>query len=172
MNLEHYYDPFEIVDDEDEFYPDGTSKAHHPQYLDYVQSHHAEAGVICTDCHDPHKRDNQFQLLEEGNKLCLECHEITGPTTLTHSIHDFGDCIGCHMAQLGHGPTHTFRVTTPEDTIELANGNFTIQPNACNNCHYHAEDEPEDLAALMKSLKDKALGKTEIVAVEEAAAEE
>ena len=97
----------------------------------------------------------------------MECHEITGTPTLTHSIHDFGNCIGCHMAKLGYGPSHSFDVVTPEETIELAGGNLTIQPNSCNNCHYHSEDEPEELASIMKSLRDKAKGQTEAAAVEE-----
>jgi predicted CXXCH cytochrome family protein len=172
MNLEHYYDPFDVGEDVDEYYPDGTSKAHHPQYLDWVQGAHAEAGVICTDCHDSHKRDNQFQLKEEGNNLCLECHSLTGTPELTHSIHDFGDCIGCHMAKIGHGPTHSFKVVTPEDTIELAGGNLTIQPNSCNNCHYHSDDSPEDLAAIMKTLRDKAWGQSESAAAEEEVTEQ
>jgi predicted CXXCH cytochrome family protein len=169
MNLEHYYDPFEIATDADEFYPDGTSKAHHPQHLDWVQSEHAKADVICTDCHDPHKRENIHQLEEEGNKLCLECHTQTGPTTLTHGIHDFGACVSCHMAKLGHGPTHSFKVVTPEDTMELGGGNLTIQPNSCNNCHYHEEDDPAELAAFMKSYRDDKKG---IVAEESEVAEE
>ncbi len=172
MNLEHYYNQFDVDEDVDEYYPDGTSKAHHPQYLDWVQGAHASAGIICVDCHDPHKRDNQFQLKEKGSKICMECHEITGTPTLTHSIHDFGNCIGCHMAKLGYGPSHSFDVVTPEETLELGGGNLTIQPNSCNNCHYHSEDEPAELAAIMKSLRDKARGKTESAAPEEEATEQ
>lgn len=167
MNLEHYYDPFEVEDDPDEFYPDGTSKAHHPQYLDWVQSPHAVVEVICTDCHDPHDREYLHQLKNEPNKLCMECHTLTGSPSLSHSIHDFGGCIGCHMATLGYGPSHSFMVVTPDKTIELGGGNQTIQPNSCNSCKYHSEDKPEELAAVMKALKDKAKVMSESTATEE-----
>jgi predicted CXXCH cytochrome family protein len=156
MNLEIYYERFLADEDPEEFYPDGTSKAHHPQYLDWSTSPHAEAGVKCSDCHDPHKRENIHQLREEKTKLCLSCHTITGTPSLTHSIHDFGPCEGCHMAALGYGPSHTFKVVTPEDTINLADGNLTIQPNACNTCHYHEDERPEDLAAVMEKLRKEA----------------
>ncbi|MBU2559274.1 ammonia-forming cytochrome c nitrite reductase subunit c552 [archaeon] len=171
MNLEHYYNPYTPGETPEQYYPDGTSKAHHPQYLDWVNGAHGAAGIICTDCHDPHKRDNHYQLKEEGNNLCFECHEMTGTPTLTHSIHDFGDCIGCHMAELGHGGSHNFKVVTPEETVTLAGGNLTIQPNSCNACHYHADDTPEELADIMEAIRDKARGKTESAAVEEEAAE-
>ncbi len=92
--------------------------------------------------------------------------------TLTHSIHDFRTCVTCHMSKIGYGPSHSFDVVTPEETIELGGGNLTIQPNSCNNCHYHEDDEPEELAAIMKSLRDKARGKTESAVLEEEVTEQ
>jgi hypothetical protein len=71
------------------------------------------------------------------------------------------------MAELGYGASHTFKVVTPDKTIELAGGNQTIQPNSCNNCHYHSEDKPEELAAVMEALKDKAKVMSESTATEE-----
>ena len=71
------------------------------------------------------------------------------------------------MSKIGYGPSHSFDVVTPEETIALGGGNLTIQPNSCNNCHYHSDDKPEDLAAVMKALRDKAKGLTESAAAEE-----
>lgn len=155
MNLQTFYERFLPDEDPEKFFPDGTSTAHHPQYIDWSSSPHAEAGVKCSDCHDPHKRENIHQLKNERTKICLDCHTLSGTPSLTHSIHDFGNCEGCHMAALGSGPNHKFKVVTPEDTMRLADGNLTIQPNACNACHYHEDDKPEDLVAAMEALRTK-----------------
>jgi hypothetical protein len=34
-------------------HPDGSAMKHRQQYDDWLQSKHADVGVMCWDCHDP-----------------------------------------------------------------------------------------------------------------------
>ena len=138
--------------------PDGSARQHHQQYLDYKQSKHFAAGVMCWDCHYVHRQgnSNRFQTKLPGSLLCKNCH-IDVAKTGVHGIHSTNDCVGCHMAPVAKSATpgdinsHTFKVILPHKTVELGEK----QPNACNLCHYHKNDKPEDLAKVLDSIKDK-----------------
>lgn len=49
---------------------------------------------------------------------------------------------------------HTFGVVEPKESI--AHGGVKKQPNSCNTCHYHNDDDPEDLQKALDAVKDKA----------------
>jgi predicted CXXCH cytochrome family protein len=154
-NLDFYYDH------KPGLWPDGTSKKHHQQYNDYTKSAHAEAGVMCWDCHDPHRKGeaNRYQTRLPGDKLCQDCHTMGDATDGIHGIHSFGGCIGCHMPKVAKSAvpydihSHTLDIIEPGDTIEQ--GGLDKQPNSCNACHYHEDDRPEDLAAAMEAMKSR-----------------
>lgn len=142
--------------------PDGSARQHHQQYLDYKQSEHFAAGVMCWDCHYVHRQgtSNRYQTKLSGSVLCKNCH-IDVAKQGVHGIHSTNDCIGCHMAPTAKSATpgdinsHTFKVVLPQRTVEFG----AKQPNACNLCHYHKDDKPEDLAKVIDSIKEKSLGK-------------
>ena len=75
-----------------EFWPDGVSSYEHNQhYSELNRSAHGQTGLRCFDCHDPHGRDQDFQIRtklkidgqeittnDKNNTLCLACHAGTG----------------------------------------------------------------------------------------------
>lgn len=152
-NGERTYIPGDVLS---EFYtdgggdwPDGTSRQHHQQYLDYqLGKHWTVAKLECWDCHDPHGSnfEHNLKMTARDNSLCLGCHEETEYNTATHSHHS-GDlnsgsprCVDCHMAAVQNSGVnydihqHTFQVLLPERTLvhqSTANGS----PNACMLCH-------------------------------------
>lgn len=136
-------------------YANEFSKGHHQQYIDWVQSRHYKEGVTCTSCHFVHQigmPPTRSQTLSAGSKQCLECH-VTMNKLRSHSLHSFGNCIGCHMpriaksAESGDIHSHVFVTLLPEDTLK----NPDI-PNSCQACHKHKNDD-------LKKLHKKAFGK-------------
>jgi len=149
-----------LYDHKPGLHPDGSAKKHHQQYNDWLTSDHATAGVQCWDCHNPHSKgaSNRFQLKLPGNSLCNSCHQVE-PTGV-HGIHSVNNCIGCHLpntaksATPGDIPSHRFKVVMPALTEKNAK-----QPNSCNLCHYHKDDKPADLQAVLDSIKAKSKAK-------------
>jgi len=147
-----------VYDEKPGLNPDGSSKKHHQQYVDWKQSAHARAGVQCWDCHFVHRkgRANAFSTKEPGSVLCVGCHANVAQEGV-HGIHSVNNCIGCHMAPTAKSATpgdirsHSFRVVLPGETVKLGKK----QPNACTLCHYHAKDRPEDLAKVIKAVVEK-----------------
>jgi predicted CXXCH cytochrome family protein len=113
----------------------------------FLQSRMHEAGVRCSDCHDPHRAATRL----EGNALCLGCHGGAPPARFAarlstavrydaaeHHHHETGSagaqCINCHMpAQLYMGVDarrdHAFQVPRPALSARLG------APDACTSCH-------------------------------------
>ncbi|HSR40981.1 MAG TPA: cytochrome c3 family protein, partial [Longimicrobiales bacterium] len=113
------------------YHPDGAVREEVFVYGSFLQSRMYQAGVRCTDCHDPHTAG----LRERDNALCTGCHEAGRYDGPGHSFHEKESararCVGCHM------PTTTFmgvdarrdhRFGTPRPG--LPDG-----PNACLACH-------------------------------------
>ena len=155
-NLNYAYDELPGVN------PDGSSRQHHQQYIDYKKSAHYETGVMCWDCHYVHRQgtSNSFQTKLPGSFLCKNCH-IDVEKKGVHGIHSTNDCLGCHMPPMAKSATpgdvksHSFQVVMPHKTIELGKK----QANSCNLCHYHKDDKPEDLARVIDSIKKKSWDK-------------
>jgi len=114
---------------------------------------HAEAGVMCWDCHDPHPKDGRHrhaELKKPGSALCLDCHTNVAHTGI-HGLHDVNSCVGCHMPAMAKSAnpfdihSHRLTVVLPKATLEKGGGDLKKQPNACNLCHYHEGEKPEDL---------------------------
>jgi predicted CXXCH cytochrome family protein len=101
-------------------------------YGSFLQSRMQQAGVTCSDCHDPHS----LNLRAEGPAVCLRCHAAEKFATTEHQLHaaNVADCIDCHMPattymQVDERNDHSFRIPRPD--LSVAYG----VPNACNNCH-------------------------------------
>ena len=83
-------------------YANEFSKGHHQQYIDWSLSKHAKEGVTCTSCHYVHQigiPPTRSQTVGAGSKQCLSCHDLIN-NNLAHSIHSFGNCVGCHMPRI------------------------------------------------------------------------
>jgi predicted CXXCH cytochrome family protein len=116
------------------YFPDGQIDDEVYVYGSFLQSKMHQAGVVCSDCHDPHSN----ALKMEGNALCTQCHNSTVFDQPAHHRHETGSagaaCVSCHMPVktymvLDDRHDHGFRIPEPRLTLELG------APNSCNQCH-------------------------------------
>jgi hypothetical protein len=136
-------------------YANEFSKGHHQQYIDWVQSKHADEGVTCVSCHYVHQvgvPPTRFQTQAAGSKQCLQCHQVIN-NNLAHSIHSFANCVGCHMPKIatsalsGDLHSHVFVTLLPKDTL-----NNPVIPNSCQSCHHHKNQDLKQLQAAYDAL--------------------
>lgn len=142
------------------WWPDGSVRLHRQQWIEWKESKHARAGVICTTCHDPHEATTKFQTRLSQNNLCLGCHSnvstdaVSGHAPIGGTTRQHADCVGCHMSRVGKSAeagdevVHHFRMIAPVATLTLGGGDVSKQPNTCNVCHPGAPPAAlnEDLA--------------------------
>lgn len=116
------------------YFEDGQIRDEVYVYGSWVQSKMHHAGVVCTDCHDPHS----LQLRAEGNALCAQCHSAAvydGPQHHHHERESAGaQCVACHMPERTYMGVdarrdHSMRVPRPDLSRE------TDAPHACADCH-------------------------------------
>ena len=128
------------------YFPDGQMLEEVYVYGSFLQSKMAQAGVVCSNCHDAHSN----KLLADGNSLCTQCHDRTAYDDRTHHHHpqqsSGASCVNCHMPVktfmvVDDRHDHSFRVPEPRLTLELGT------PNTCNQCH-HDKDAKWALTAL------------------------
>ncbi|NOQ13662.1 MAG: hypothetical protein GQ583_04160, partial [Methyloprofundus sp.] len=138
------------------YYPDGKINDEVYVYGSFLQSRMHQAGVTCSDCHNPHTLERKA----EGDKVCFQCHLPTSYATRKHHHHKADStgshCITCHMPEkvyMGVDPRndHSFRIPRPDLSTKLNT------PDACTNCH---QDKPSRWAAdaLQKWTKKTATG--------------
>jgi predicted CXXCH cytochrome family protein len=122
---------------------DGQIRGEVYEYGSFLQSRMYREGVTCSDCHEPHSA----RLREEGDGVCLQCHDATRFQTPAHHFHAPDSagarCVSCHMASRTYMGVdarrdHGFRVPRPEQSVALG------IPNACTDCHV---DRPAEWAA-------------------------
>ena len=103
-------------------------------YGSFVQSRMYDAGVTCSDCHEPHS----LRVYAQGNALCNQCHLAATFDTPEHHFHETGTeaatCVSCHMPAATYmvidaRRDHSFRVPRPDQSVALG------VPNACDSCH-------------------------------------
>lgn len=114
-------------------------------YGSFLQSRMYQAGVRCSDCHDPHST----KLKTDGNAVCGQCHNTRPPAGFAglkakdydspdHHFHPpsspGSQCVNCHMPAktymvVDHRHDHSLRIPRPDLTIKIGT------PNACNSCH-------------------------------------
>jgi predicted CXXCH cytochrome family protein len=118
----------------DVYYADGQILDEVYVYGSFLQSKMYQAGVTCTNCHEPHSAN----LLAQGNALCNQCHLATVFDQTEHHHHETGNsgaaCVNCHMPATTYMGVddrrdHSFRIPEPQLTSELG------IPNACQRCH-------------------------------------
>jgi tetratricopeptide (TPR) repeat protein len=103
-------------------------------YGSFVQSKMYNAGVRCSDCHEPHS----LELNAPGNALCASCHSVAIFDTPDHYFHEVGSsgaqCVECHMPETTYmlvdpRRDHSMRVPSPALAEEID------APDACTMCH-------------------------------------
>lgn len=119
---------------EELYYADGQIKDEVYVYASFLQSKMHKAGVICSDCHEPHS----LQFKAQSNGLCTQCHDAKAFDTQSHHHHQNNStgsqCINCHMPQTKYmvvdpRADHSMRIPRPDLSGELGS------PNACIMCH-------------------------------------
>jgi len=103
-------------------------------YGSFLQSRMYQAGVTCSDCHDPHTA--RLRTSGEVSNICSTCHLPQKFASAEHHKHaaDAVQCVDCHMASRDYMVVdgrrdHSFRIPRPDLTLA------TAAPNACNACH-------------------------------------
>ncbi len=125
------------------YHADGQTLGEVYEWGSFVQSRMQRAGVVCSDCHEPHRA----ALRAPGNAVCARCHLPARFDTPAHHHHrapsDASRCVSCHMPARTHMVVdprrdHSFRVPRPDLSVTLGT------PNACAGCH---RDRPPRWAA-------------------------
>ena len=116
------------------YWHDGQIRDEVYVYGSFMQSKMAQAGVVCSNCHNPHSN----ALVAEGNGVCTQCHKSETYDAESHHRHPVSSsgsaCVNCHMpSQVYMGVDarrdHSMRIPRPD--ISLSTGS----PNACIQCH-------------------------------------
>jgi len=116
------------------YHADGQIDGEVYEYGSFLQSKMHQAGVTCSDCHEPHS----LKLRAEGGAVCLQCHRPEKYATRQHHFHPEdskgADCLSCHMPTKDYMVVHTrhdhsFRIPRPDLSVKLGT------PNACTACH-------------------------------------
>ncbi len=120
--------------DEFLYYPDGQILEEVYVYGSFLQSRMYQAGVSCSDCHDPHSA--RLKTSGAASEICSTCHLPQKFSSADHHKHGANvvQCVDCHMASrtymgVDDRRDHSFRIPRPDLTIS------TGSPNACNHCH-------------------------------------
>jgi predicted CXXCH cytochrome family protein len=116
------------------YHGDGQIRDEVYEYGSFLQSRMYQAGVTCSDCHDPHSG----RLRAQGNALCAQCHLSSAYDGPQHHFHkadtEAAQCVSCHMSKrfymvVDGRRDHSFRVPQPDLSMKIGT------PNACTDCH-------------------------------------
>jgi tetratricopeptide (TPR) repeat protein len=129
------------------YFDDGQIRDEVYVYGSFLQSRMYQAGVTCSDCHNPHS----LQLITgaEPSDVCSQCHLPDKFAARDHHQHDPAEvaCVDCHMPardymQVDPRRDHSFRIPRPDLSVA------TNAPNACANCHTEEDSTWAAAAAL------------------------
>jgi predicted CXXCH cytochrome family protein len=125
------------------YFDDGQIKDEVFVYGSFIQSKMHAAGVVCSDCHEPHS----LALRAEGNALCTRCHRASTFDSEAHFFHRPGTqgshCVDCHMPErtyMGVDDRADHRFGVPQPLVSEA----VDSPDVCTSCH---EDKTPKWAA-------------------------
>lgn len=116
------------------YYSDGQVREEVFVLGSFEQSKMFQAGVVCSDCHNPHTG----KLKVQGNAVCTQCHNASDFDTPEHHHHagssEGAQCVNCHMPEstfmkIDARREHSFMVPRPD--ISKASGS----PDVCLACH-------------------------------------
>jgi len=120
--------------DDNLYFADGQIRDEVYVYGSFLQSRMYQAGVSCSDCHEPHSGD--LRAGADPNAICATCHLAAKFSSTEHHRHavDAVGCVDCHMTSRNYMVVdgrrdHSFRLPRPDLSLE------TGAPNACNQCH-------------------------------------
>ena len=120
--------------DENMYFADGQILDEVYVYGSFLQSKMYQAGVTCSDCHNPHSAELIAGV--NPNEVCSQCHMRTKFAVAEHAAHvpEQAGCVDCHMTSrtymvVDDRRDHSFRIPRP-DLTEVVGA-----PNACNACH-------------------------------------
>jgi Tfp pilus assembly protein PilF len=125
------------------YYPDGQIRDEVYVYGSFLQSRMYAAGVVCTDCHDPHAARPKI----DGDALCAQCHAPEVFAVAEHHRHGEAEpppvCVDCHMPSRDYmvidgRRDHSFRIPRPDLAESLG------VTDACDACH---GDRPDGWSA-------------------------
>jgi tetratricopeptide (TPR) repeat protein len=109
-------------------------------YGSFRQSKMHQAGVVCSNCHEPHS----LKLRAEGNGVCAQCHQPASYDNEQHHHHPAGSsgaqCANCHMPETTYMEVdprrdHSIRIPRPDLSVVMGT------PNACTQCHTDKRDD-------------------------------
>ena len=119
---------------EDLYFADGQILDEVYVYGSFLQSKMYQAGVTCSDCHNPHSAE--LRTGANPNDVCAQCHLPTKFADTEHAAHtvEQAGCVDCHMTTrtymvVDDRRDHSFRVPRPDLTASVG------APNACETCH-------------------------------------
>ncbi|WP_322002149.1 tetratricopeptide repeat protein [Marinobacter alexandrii] len=116
------------------YYSDGRVREEVFVLGSFEQSKMFQAGVVCSDCHNPHSG----KLKAEGNAVCAQCHNAGDFDTQEHHHHPEGsegaECVNCHMPEstfmkIDDRREHSFMVPRPDVSRDSGS------PDVCFACH-------------------------------------
>ncbi len=109
-------------------------------YGSFLQSRMYEAGVTCSDCHNPHSA--KLVTGENPSDVCSQCHLPQKFAVEEHTGHAAAAvaCVDCHMTSrtymvVDDRRDHSFRIPRPDLAAK------TGSPSACANCHADKDDD-------------------------------
>jgi tetratricopeptide (TPR) repeat protein len=117
-----------------QYHADGQIDGEVFEYDSFLQSAMHKAGVVCSNCHEPHVA----KLRAEGNSLCAQCHLPEKFDVTAHHKHlpnsTGAQCVNCHMPTKTYMVVHdrrdhSLRVPRPDLSVSIGT------PNACTQCH-------------------------------------
>ncbi|HXV37282.1 MAG TPA: tetratricopeptide repeat protein [Myxococcota bacterium] len=120
--------------DERLYFADGQIREEVYEWGSFLQSRMYAAGVLCSDCHEPHS----LALRADSDQTCLACHRTEAFAQPDHHHHEpsspGASCVACHMSARSYMGVdarrdHSFRVPRPDLTEKIG------VPNACADCH-------------------------------------
>ncbi|WP_328799371.1 HEAT repeat domain-containing protein [Sediminihaliea albiluteola] len=123
-----------------QYYHDGQVLDENYVYASFLQSKMHQAGVVCSNCHEPHS----LQLRAQNNGVCAQCHRADVYDQVSHHHHPSDSngalCANCHMPETTYMVVdprrdHSMRIPRPDLSLMLDT------PNACTMCHQDRSDD-------------------------------